>query len=539
MSHPATGSRAAAVVDRQHIASLIQQGMAQGQAGNLPAAMQYFQEATRLDPSCYEAWHMQAMAAAEQRQLDRSIELFKHVIKLKPNLAEAHSNMGNVCKEAGRFAEAVECYRKAVRIRPDNAIFHSNLGSGLHQIGEFDAAKKAFGKSLHLDASNPDSWCNIAVIHSILGEKKEKMAAAEKTLELRPSYGQAYHLIAQDKKWEKKEPRFAEMEVYLEDASLPAEDRIHIGFALGKISEDVGEYDAAFRFFARANLLKRQRLTLDIHQSYSQAGEILRHFTKERIGQYAASGHKDARPIFILGLPRSGTTLIEQILDRHSEVHGAGERLFMSQIIRGVERDTRRRYPLCMEVIPERVYGEMGAYYMKELSALAPKAKFITDKMPENFAHVGLIKSMLPEAKIIWCRRDARDNAVSIYKRQFGGHVPYAYDLYEIGRMSDIAERMREHWFASLPKEDIIEVVYEDVVKGVEKEARRLVEFLGLEWQEACLGFHENKRAVTTASYEQVRRPIYDSSVGVWKHYEKHLAALDAGLTCYKDLPLL
>lgn len=524
---------------QQRIATLMKEGIAHAEAGNLFYASQCFAEVTRLDPRHADGWHMQALVASQERQFDRAIELFRHTVTLRPNFAEAHNNMGNVCKEAGRFDQAVECYRKAVRLRPDNAVFHSNLGSGLHQMGEFDAAKKSFGKAIHLKPDYDDAWCNLAVIHSILGEKDEKNKACEKTLELRPSYGQAYHMLAQDHTWKDKGARFAQMEKFLEDASLPLEDRIHIGFALGKISEDLGQHDAAFAYFARANLLKRRTVNLDIHNSRTQVGEMIQLFTQEWIAAHAAHGHKDTRPVFIVGLPRSGTTLIEQILDRHTEVHGAGELLHISQIVRGVERDAHKRYPSCMPVVPPPVYAQMGAYYMKEVEKLAPKASRIIDKMPGNFAHVGFIKAILPQAKIIWCRRDYRDNAVSIFKRQFGGFVPYAYDLYEIGNMTDLCERMRAHFMDALGGEDILEVVYEDVVGDVEGQARRLTKFLGLEWQEQCLEFHANTRAVTTASYEQVRRPIYDSSLGIAKRYEKHLAPLEAGMNAYKDLPLL
>lgn len=528
-----------AAVPNAQVLTLLQQGSQHAQAGNLFHAEQCFREVTKIAPSNVDGWHLLAMLAGQEKQYDKAIQLYAHTLKLKPNFAEAHNNLGNTLKEAGRFKEAVESYRTAVRLKPEFAVFHSNLGSGLHQMGEFDAAKKAFGKSLHLDAANPDAWCNLAVIHSILGEKKEKVAACERTLELRSSYGQAFHMLAQDRKWEKKDSRFEQMAAFLDAPALPTEDRIHIGYALGKISEDVGEYDAAFGFFSRANLLKRQGFTLDIHHSQVQIGQIARQFSTEWMAKNQQYGHKDTCPVFIVGLPRSGTTLVEQILDQHSEVHGGGEQMLVAQVIRGLERDAHKRYPQVMDAIPQRVYAEVGEYYMKQLGALAPKARYITDKLPGNFAHIGFIKTILPEAKIIWCKRDYRDNAVSLFKRQFGGYVPYAYDLYEIGRMTDMCERLRQHWMSALGEDDIMEVAYEDVVADVEKQARRMLAFLGLEWQEACLNFHANTRAVTTASYEQVRKPIYDSSVGVWKHYEKHLAPLDAGMTCYKDLPLI
>ncbi len=523
----------------QQIQALLQRGIALAEAGDLGSANGCFVEVTRLDPKNHDAWHLQALAAVQARQPERAIELFTHTLKLKPNFAEAHNNLGNMFREAGKHKEAADAYRKAVRLRPDNAVFHSNLGSGLHQLGEFDAARKAFGKAVHLDPGYADAWCNLAVVLGILGEKKEKIAACEKTLELKPYYGQALQMLAQDRRWSEKDARYAQMETYADDPSVPLEDRINIGFGLGKINEDLEEYDAAFHYYQRANLLKRQTISLDIHQTQLQLAQIMQLCSKEWIAVRAEHGHKDARPVFIVGLPRSGTTLIEQVLDRHSNIHGAGELLHIPQIVRGVERDAHMRYPACMQRVPDPVYAQMGAHFMKEVNALAPNVAHIIDKMPGNFAHVGLIKAILPQAKIIWCRRDARDNAISIYKRQFGGFVPYAYDLYEIGRMVALSERMRAHWSEALPEGDFIEVAYEDVVADIEKQARRLTTFLGVEWEEACLSFHENKRAVTTASYEQVRQPLYDRSVGVWKHYETHLQPFEAGYHAYASVPLL
>ncbi len=523
----------------QHIGGLLQQGVAHMRAGNAHFAEQCFQEIVRIAPGNVDGWHLQAMLAGEQKQYDKSIELFKKTLGLKPNFAEAHSNMGNVCREAGRFREAVECYRKAVRLQPENAVFHSNLGSGLHHLHDYDGAKKAFRKAIHLDEKNADAWCNLAVIHSVLGEKEEKIAACEKTIAIKPSYGQAYHMLAQDHRWSEKGKHFDTMQGFFDDASVEFEDRLHIGYALAKICEDLGEYDASFDYLTRANFIKRQTFTLDINRSHMQFSQIARQFSKEWIKEHRKHGHKDTRPVFILGMPRSGTTLVEQILDQHSEIHGGGERLFISQIIMGLERDTHKRYPTFMENLPEHVLGEVGQYYMEQLGKLAPKARLITDKLPGNFAHVGFIKTILPDARIIWCRRDARDNAISIFKRQFGGYVPYAYDLYETGRMTDLCDKLRQHWFDVLGDDEIIEVAYEDVVADVEGQAKRILKFLGLEWEDACLDFHRNKRAVTTASYEQVRQPIYTSSIDVWKRYEKHLEPLLTGMQQYKDVPLV
>ncbi len=513
---------------------LLQQGFRQMNAGNLFQAAQMFDEATRIDPGNVDAWHMRALVAAQQRQYDQAIALFEKALSIKPNFADAYLNLGNVYREAGKFPEALGAYKKAVRHEPDNALFHCNLGSGHHQLGEYQEARKAYGKSLHLDPNNADTYCNLAVTLSVMGEKEAKVEACEKALALRPSYGQAFHLLAQDRKWSEKPSMFDTMVDYFADTSLSVDDRIHIGYGLGKIMEDLCDSDAAFDYFTHANMIKRETFTLDIHQSVKLLREIRTQFTPEWAAAHGSGGAEDAAPVFIVGMPRSGTTLVEQILSQHSEVFGSGERMFISQIILGVERDAHKKYPHFMPNLPDHAFKELGDYYMGMLRPVAKgKPRFITDKLPGNLAHVGFIKTILPNAKIICCRRDARDNAISLYKRQFGGFVPYSYDLYEAGHMIGASLSLMDYWLEVFGAEDILEVSYEDVVADVETQARRMTDFLGLSWEEACLDFHKNKRAVTTASYEQVRKPIYSSSVGTYQPYADKLTALYCALEAH------
>jgi hypothetical protein len=271
-------------------------------------------------------------------------------------------------------------------------------------------------------------------------------------------------------------------------------------------------------------------ISFDIHRNEATMERIERVFSKEFLHSCLHSEPQEPRPIFIVGMPRSGTTLVEQILDQHAKVHGGGERLFIEQILRRLEQETGLRNPEFVPHLSERMRKDAGAFYLRQLGALAPKTRHVTDKLPGNFAHVGWIKSILPQAKIIWCRRDPRDTAISIYKHFFGGNLPYAYDLYEIGRMSAACERLRAHWRTVVPEADMLEVEYERLVADAEGETRRILAFLGLEWQEECRFFHLNRRPVTTASYEQVRRPVYTHSIGAWNRYAAYLAPFEAGM---------
>ena len=307
------------------------------------------------------------------------------------------------------------------------------------------------------------------------------------------------------------------MEALLEDVeNLPVEEQIHLHFALGKALADIREYEQSFRHQLQANALQRQQFTYDEIGAHTKIDRIRSAFTPEVMQSLTGVGDPSSLPVFIVGMPRSGTSLIEQILASHPRVFGAGELDLLGQLViagtsNGITRDWVQT---------------LGPRYLSGIRALAPPRDRITDKMPSNFLFVGLIHIALPNARIIHARRNPVDTCLSCFSKLFAGEQQFAYDLGELGRYYRAYDRLMAHWRDVLPEGRMLEVDYEEVVADLEVQARRIIGYCGLEWNDACLEFHKTERAVRTASVMQVRQPIYRSSIGRWRPYARMLTPL-------------
>lgn len=300
----------------------------------------------------------------------------------------------------------------------------------------------------------------------------------------------------------------AAMEALLDKQPVDATDAIHLHFALGKAHEESGNYHRAFENLVAGNRLMRDANPFDIAEDEDEFKRIAETFHKAFLSRGQPTGAESDLPVFIVGMPRSGTSLVEQILASHGSVHGAGELAFLPKLADGL--GGRAAFPECLGDAEDGLWKFIGDHYLQPLASLAPEALRITDKLPINLKYIGLIHLCLPHARIIHCRRDA---------------VEFSYDLADLGRYYRLYERLMEHWQAVLPGK-LLDLPYEDLVDDLEGTARRMVEFCGLDWDENCLEFHKTDRAVKTASDVQVRRPIYNTSIGLWRRYEQQLAPL-------------
>jgi hypothetical protein len=310
----------------------------------------------------------------------------------------------------------------------------------------------------------------------------------------------------------------------------PVEERLNLEFTLGKAYMDIGEAELAFAHLNAGARLKRSTFDYDVHDDEAQFAEIARILDAEQLNAERVGGGGDPseKPVFIVGLPRSGTTLVEQILASHPRVHGAGELTTLEALL--IERLGPALSPLArVQGFASLTPGDLaalGGAYARTTAAMAPGSLRVTDKMPSNFRLLGLIRLMLPNARIIHCRRDPLDTGLSCYATLFTRGQPFTYDLREFGLYHRAYERLMAHWRGLLPPERFLEVRYENVTGDLEGQARRLIDFCGLAWDDACLAFHQTRRPVRTASVDQVRRPLYRSSVARWKLYEAQLAPL-------------
>jgi hypothetical protein len=315
--------------------------------------------------------------------------------------------------------------------------------------------------------------------------------------------------------------------LYKDKVSTSDADQIDLGFALGKIYEDLGDYNKSFKFISEANQLKRKSYEYSIQDDRVYFQRIKKVFSPDFLASHAGSGNKDRTPIFIVGMPRSGTTLVEQILASHPMVFGAGELTVLVELAENVCRKggTRTKYPECLSGFDADAFAEMGTDYLERVREFSQDATYITDKLPHNFLYVGLIKLILPNAKIIHCSRNPMDNCLSIFKTEFAVEHKYAYDMVELGGYYNLNSDLMAYWNKVLPG-FMYRLVYEDLVSDQQRQTRELLQFCSLPWDEACLNFDKTERRVRTASLVQVRQPIYKDSVELWKRYEMQLEPL-------------
>jgi hypothetical protein len=351
----------------------------------------------------------------------------------------------------------------------------------------------------------------------------------ETAVSLAPGKPEYYRSLAQTKRFTPGDTHLAAMEDLAEDlGSFTEKDRIALHFALGKAYADCVEHEKSFRHHLAGNALRRQQLRYDEAGTFARFERLKAVFTADLIRQKQTLGNPSEVPVFILGMPRSGTTLIEQMLASHSKVFGAGELDYLSKAVARLERADAGGIPF-PEVVPSMGAQEFRAVAADYLAALSPAAPVerITDKMPANFIFVGLIHLMLPNARVIHARRNPVDTCLSCFSKLFTGDaLPFTYDLAELGRYYRGYETVMEHWRRVLPEGGMLEVQYEELVADFESQARRIIAYCGLEWDEACLRFHETQRPVRTASMTQVRQPIYGNSVGRWLPYRDMLGPL-------------
>ena len=471
--------------------------------GNLVASLGRHDEAERLllraaelDPATLRPTTICRMSCGPSIGATRALEALGRALAINPKFAMAHNNIGNIKRDLSLTSEAEESYRTAIEIEPTLAIAHFNLGNVLRETGR--AAESA--------------------------------ASFRKAFELNPSHADAYRHLVQVEKVDPDDGLVAYMQSRYETSLTPDEDKKHYAFALGRVFDQAGQWDRAFDYFLAGNRLHRETYKYDIRAEDQSLKRIRDFFTPQRLQALPISRIEDSSPIFIVGMMRSGTTLMEQILASHPQVAGGGELIYVQDIVDELRTKTRTFYPNCMEGMTQEAATEMGGEYVRRVrEAFGTDARFITDKMPQNFIYLGLIDRILPNARIIYMQRDPMDVSVSIFSILFTEGHPYAYDLKEIAQYSRFSERVMAHWM-SLFGHKIHTQSYEALVADPEREIRKVLDFCGLEFDPACLDFHATQRKVTTASASQVRERLNANSVGRWKSYERHLRPLKAVL---------
>ena len=481
-------------------------------------------------PEPWEALHIQAVRHHQGGQFRGAIAAYRAAIALKPDLAGALGNLGGLMRGLGHPAEAVTALAAAARLSPTSEA-HIFLAAALQDSGRLDEALAQYDIAVKLAKPGFESpLANKAQLQMEMGRVEESLETLNQALTVNPQSAHAWFLRGQMKKFAPGDPDLARIETVL--AALPESDAAHmprtlLHFTLGKAWMDAGEGDRAFSHLNAGNRLKRSTLRYDSTATRRWMASIGQAFTSHLIESFEGAGDPSQVPIFIIGMPRSGTTLVEQILSSHPEVLGVGESPLLDQLIKSFPGDGSRPvgYPQLLSNLTPADLHRLGRNYVAMISAGSAHPR-IADKMPTNFLYAGLIHLMLPNARIIHCRRNPLDTCISCYSKHFIAGVEFSYDLTELGSFYRDYLDLMAIWREILPQERFLEIDYEDVVEDVETQAHRMVAFCGLEWDEACLSFHSNRRHVRTASSLEVRRPVHRDSVQRWKAYESHLGPL-------------
>jgi len=495
-------------------------------------ALASYDKAIALKPDYAEVFNNRGLALKELKRLDEALASYDKSIALKPNYAEAFSNRGFLLQELKRFDEALASYDRAIALKPDLAEAHSNRGAALFDHGRLDEAVAACRQAVTLKPNLAGAHNNLGLALMQIGNLSNACEALGQAVRLAPRNAKYRRDLSDITHFDAGDPHLTAMEQLVrERASLSTGERIEMCFALAKAYEDVGRHAEAFHQWLDGNALKRRQLVYDEVTTLGALDSAASEFTAELIQNWQHVGHPSSIPVFIIGMPRSGTTLIEQILASHTRVFGGGELKYFSGAVQG-NRTMRTRAVTSSRLakMTGKDFHDIGARYVAEIERLAPSAARITDKMPMNFIFAGIIHVALPNAAIIHTIRDPIDTCLSCFSKLFTDEQNYTYDLAELGRYYRRYQTLMAQWGRVLPPGRILDVHYEDVVADLEVQARRIIAHCGLDWDPRCLTFHQTERPVRTASAAQVRRPIYNSAVGRWRVHEKSLGPLLAEL---------
>lgn len=452
---------------------------------------------------------------------------FKRALALKPDYPEALLGLARVLQEEGELPAAEAMAQRALLLAPEKAEIHSLLGGIFNESGYPDRARQAYARALEID---PDlSVAFLGRGHFLMehGDMQGAEADFNHALRLNEDDLGARLALVQIAKVKEGDANMAALVARAAVADgMPETKAMPLHFALGKCYEDTKQYDLAFRHYQEGCRLKRKRIEYSAENTELTVRNIEAFFSAENVARLRGAGSDSALPIFVLGMPRSGTTLTETILASHPMVHGAGELPDLVKVASQPRDGETAGYPLNLRGITQAELKILGERYVAGLQARAPGSPRITDKMPANFNYVGLIHLMLPRAKIVHVKRNPVDTCLSCYTRLFNKSQYQSYDLAEIGRYYRGYAQLMQHWRSVLPADAFYEIQYEALVADPERQARALVEYCGLEWDDACLNFHQTERHIRTASVTQVRQPMYKTSVEKWRLYEKHLGPL-------------
>lgn len=539
-------------------------GVLYGRMGRIAEAEAALRKALELQPKLAAGYLNLGQALELQGKLDEADLQYTRFVELQPNSADGHDALGRLCQLRGDMRAAIVHHQQAIQLNPARVATYLSLARSYQQLGDLEAAAENIAQALRLDVNQASAYYDLAVVRIDQGRYDEALENIRHALQLKADYVQAKvaeaYILEHMRDYQGAldcltplldrypdspevalvyerlchftrdyEGAMARLEGLLVKGGLSAEHRSQIHFRLGYLYDKRGEYAKAFAQFQAGNQLKSAQF--DVREWEAQITGLIDTFNHEAMLRAPRAGNCSERPIFIVGMPRSGTTLVEQMLSMLPGVAAAGELPDIGVLARALEVMLSNTSPAndITQLSRERC-DVLAQRYLDKLNGKYPQAVRVTDKMPQNFMYLGMIALLFPMARVIHCVRDPLDTCLSCYFQKFTGDHPYAYDLANLGAYYRQYQRLMIHWeeILDIP---IFEVRYEDMVGNPDKLGRAMVEFCGLKWDERCLEFYKGERLAATASFQQVRQPIYSGSIGRWQHYEEYLQPLKDALT--------
>lgn len=548
----------AAVPD--HVEALEKLGIVSFQLGDPEGAETLLQQAAALQPKNESVWNNLGVMLEARGAFAEADECYQRAITLQPRQSTLHFNRGNNLRSLGRWDDAEASFRQCIALDPRHAHARHNLGALLKERGERHEAEQLFRETIALDPAMVDAQVNLGSTLQGLGRDEEALACYREAQRLQPGYADAMagEISVLDRLGHVQEARervgplleaapenpdaiitfaslargeadqeraIAALQGLLTRHDLLATKREAALFALGKLCDTRGRFEEAFVYYQEANTVRPSAFDLDAFREH--CGKVRAAFNLDARRYLPHARNDSTLPVFVVGMPRSGTSLVEQIIASHPDAFGAGELDWLDHLTDAMppRLASAAAYPECVADLSVRALDTMAGEYLALLRTKSPTAARVVDKMPGNFMHLGLIELLFPGARVIHIRREPLDNCLSCFFQNFTQGHEYTADLATLGSVYREYEQMMAHWRATLTL-PLLEIRYEDLVSDQETESRRLVEFCGLPWDERCLRFHETKRVVRTASYDQVRRPLYRDSVARYRHYDAFLGPL-------------
>jgi tetratricopeptide (TPR) repeat protein len=478
-------------------------------------AREHYCRTLKHQPHNLQALYGLARSDAALGDLNSAERGYRKVLALNDSWAEAHNSLGNVLRSQARVDEALAAYRRALAVNPNLAEVHGNFAIALRLDGQVSAAQESCRRALELDPGLIAALITWAETQADQGQFDAAEALYRQVLALAPESPEAWAGLGRLRRMTRADARWFEAVQRLAAKPLPPRQESLLRYAMGKYLDEVGDYVLAFENFGRANALDRMlHARYDAQAAHNRVTEIIRSGNAVAASMRSAAAESSARAVLIIGMPRSGTSLGEQILASHPQVFGAGELMYWSEAAAQGSGPNASR--------------DFAADYLQKLGQGAGSALRVIDKMPANFLHLGLIHAALPRARIIHLQRDPVDTCLSIYFQHFEGFHSYANDLEDLAHYYREYWRLMTHWRASLPEKVMLEVPYAALVQDPEHWSRRMIEFIELPWDPRCLEFHRHQRTVLTASHWQVRQPITGLSLERWRHYQNFLGPLES-----------